>query len=227
MDNLITIKDVRKIYRMGTKEVRAVDGIDLEFKKSRSIAIVGQSGAGKSTLLHMMGGLDRPTSGKILLGGTDIYRLSDKERAQIRNRRIGFVFQFYHLLSEFTALENVMMPVLMASDAIRKTHDAIRKQAADVLKSVGLEHRIDHLPSRLSGGECQRVAIARALINGPEVLLCDEPTGNLDSKTSGAIYDLLLGLKSKSDVTVIIVSHDEKLSSRVDDTIRLKDGKLE
>jgi lipoprotein-releasing system ATP-binding protein len=132
---------------------------------------------------------------------------------------VGFVFQFYHLLSEFTALENVMMPALISSNAVRK-------KAADVLKSVGLEHRIEHLPSRLSGGESQRVAIARAIINEPEVLLCDEPTGNLDSNTSELIYEILFSLKTKTGMTMVIVSHDEKLVSRADSTIRLKDGKL-
>ena len=220
------VKDLHKIYRRGHKEVRAVNGIDLEIKKDSSVAIVGPSGAGKSTLLHMLGGLDKPTSGKILLEDTDIYKLPDRERAMMRNERIGFVFQFYHLLSEFTALENVMMPALMNSNAIRNTQYSIRKRAADVLRSVGLENRIDHLPSRLSGGESQRVAIARAIMNEPRLLLCDEPTGNLDSNTSESIYEILFGLKAMNGMTIVVVSHDEKLVSKVDSTIRLKDGKL-
>ena len=220
------VKDLHKIYRRGHKEVRAVNGIGLEIEKGSSVAIVGPSGAGKSTLLHMLGGLDKPTSGKVLLDDTDIYKLPDKERAIMRNRRIGFVFQFYHLLSEFTALENVMMPALMSSGAVRCTQYAIRNRAANLLKSVGLENRTDHLPSRLSGGESQRVAIARAIMNEPQLLLCDEPTGNLDSNTSESIYEILFGLKAKNDMTIVIVSHDEKLVSRVDSTIRLKDGKL-
>ena len=219
-------KDLHKIYRRSHKEVRAVNGIDLEIKNGSSVAIVGPSGAGKSTLLHMLGGLDKPTSGKILLEDTDIYKLPDRERAMMRNKRIGFVFQFYHLLSEFTALENVMMPALMNSDTARCTRYAILKRATDVLKSVGLENRIDHLPSRLSGGESQRVAIARAIMNEPQLLLCDEPTGNLDSNTSESIYEILFGLKARNDMTIVIVSHDEKLVSKVDSTIRLKDGKL-
>lgn len=225
-EELLIVKGLRKIYRNGQKEVRAVDGISIEIKKGRSVAIVGPSGAGKSTLLHMLGGLDKPTSGNILLGETDIYKLSDRDRAAIRNKKIGFVFQFYHLLPEFTALENVMMPALMNSGAIRNTQYAIRKRAAEVLKAVGLEHRIGHPPSRLSGGESQRVAVARALINEPEILLCDEPTGNLDSKTSESIYELLFSIKPKINTTLVIVSHDEKLASRVDETIRLKDGKI-
>ncbi|MDP3790865.1 MAG: ABC transporter ATP-binding protein [Candidatus Omnitrophota bacterium] len=216
---LLAIKDLRKIYKTGAKEVRAVDGISIEIKTGRSIAIVGPSGAGKSTFMHMLGGLDRPTSGKVLLDGDDIYRLSDCDRAAARNRRVGFVFQFYHLLSEFTALENVMLPMMMKGQGMRE-------RAKDILKSVGLEHRLDHLPSRLSGGESQRVAIARALANQPDLLLCDEPTGNLDSKNREAIYELLFDLKSKSGSTLVIVTHDEKLASRVDDVIRLKDGKL-
>ncbi len=223
---MIIVKDLHKTYKNGHKEVRAVNGIDLEIKKASSVLIVGPSGAGKSTLLHMLGALDKPTSGKILLEDTDIYKLPDRERAMMRNRRIGFVFQFYHLLSEFTALENVMMPALISSDAARAGRNAIRKRAASVLKSVGLESRADHLPSRLSGGESQRVAIARAIMNEPQLLLCDEPTGNLDSNTSESIYEILFGLKAKNDMTIVIVSHDEKLAPRVDSTIRLKDGKL-
>jgi lipoprotein-releasing system ATP-binding protein len=219
------VKDLHKIYRKGHKEVRAVDGIELEIRKGSSVLIVGPSGAGKSTLLHMLGALDKPTSGKILFEGTDIYKLPDGERAMMRNERIGFVFQFYHLLSEFTALENVMMPALINPNKIQGAMDKIRKKATDVLKSVGLENRIDHLPSRLSGGESQRVAIARAIMNEPQLLLCDEPTGNLDSNTSESIYEILFGLKARNGMTIVIVSHDEKLVSKVDSTIRLKDGK--
>ena len=222
----LIVKDLHKIYRRGHKEVRAVNGIDLEIEKGSSVLIVGPSGAGKSTLLHMLGGLDKPTSGRILLEDTDIYKLPDRERAMMRNERIGFVFQFYHLLPEFTALENVMMPALMKSDTIHNTQYTIRKRATDVLKSVGLDHRTDHLPSRLSGGESQRVAIARAIMNEPRLLLCDEPTGNLDSNTSESIYEILFGLKARNGMTIVIVSHDEKLVSKVDSTIRLKDGKL-
>ena len=225
-DALLTVKDLHKIYRTGTKEVRAVNGISLEIKSGRSVAIVGASGAGKSTLIHMLGGLDEPTSGKVLLDGTDIYRLADKDRAGVRNRRIGFVFQFYHLLPGFTALENVMLPMFINFYERRATSDERRTKAADVLKAVGLEHRTGHLPSRLSGGESQRVAIARALINEPDILLCDEPTGNLDSKSSEAIYELLFNISSKTGSALAIVSHDEKLVSKVDEVIRLKDGKI-
>ena len=222
----LIVNNLHKIYQRGHKEVKAVNGVDFEIESGSSVAIVGPSGAGKSTLLHMLGGLDRPTSGKILLEDTDMYKLPDSGRAVMRNRKIGFIFQFYHLLPEFTALENVMMPALINSAAIRNTQYSILKRAVDVLKSVGLEHRTDHLPSRLSGGESQRVAIARAIMNEPQLLLCDEPTGNLDSNNSESIYDILFGLKEKKGMTIVIVSHDEKLVSKVDSTIRLKDGKL-
>jgi lipoprotein-releasing system ATP-binding protein len=144
----------------------------------------------------------------------------------MRNRRVGFVFQFYHLLPEFTALENVMMPALIDPSGAQNTRQDIKKRAMDILKSVGLEHRLDHLPSKLSGGESQRVAIARAIMNDPQLLLCDEPTGNLDSSASEAIYEILFGLKERNKMTIVIVSHDERLVSKVDLTVRLKDGKL-
>jgi lipoprotein-releasing system ATP-binding protein len=167
-----------------------------------------------------LGGLDRPDSGSVLLGGDDIYSVSDARRAKARNRKIGFIFQFYHLLPEFTALENVMMPSL-----IGRIPDA-KKRAIGLLETVGLGDRADHKPGELSGGESQRVAIARALINQPEVLLCDEPTGNLDSKNSDSIYELLLGIKSKYGTAIAIVTHDESVCARTDRAIRLKDGRI-
>ncbi|MFA4981277.1 MAG: ABC transporter ATP-binding protein [Candidatus Omnitrophota bacterium] len=217
---------LHKAYKNGSKEVRAVNGIDLSVKNGKSIAIIGPSGAGKSTLLHILGGLDRPTSGKVTMDGIDIYRLSDRERSRIRNKRVGFVFQFYHLLPEFTALENVMMPALIKLSAFSFQLSAIKERASEVLKSVGLERRANHRPGELSGGESQRVAIARALINEPEILLCDEPTGNLDSKTSESIYELLFDLKSRSKMALAIVTHDEKISRRTDEGIMMRDGKI-
>jgi len=225
-DKFLVAHNIHKTYRTGAKEVRAVNGISLEVRKAESLAIVGPSGAGKSTLLHLLGGLDLPTSGKVILDDTDIYKMSDKERANTRNERIGFVFQFYHLLPEFTALENVMMPGLIRGNAIRNTQYAVRKRAMDVLQSVGLENRAGHRPGELSGGESQRVAIARALVNEPEILLCDEPTGNLDSKTSEYIYELLFKIKSKQAMSLIIVTHDQGISARVDKTIHIRDGKV-
>jgi lipoprotein-releasing system ATP-binding protein len=219
-DPLISAASVTKVYDSGPKKVTAVDGINLKIDKGETIAIVGPSGAGKSTLLHLLGGLDRPTSGSIRIDGEDIYSKRDAARSRVRSSKIGFVFQSYHLLPEFTALENVMMPAL-----IRRDSDA-RVRAKTLLDSVGLADRMDHRPGELSGGESQRVAIARALVNDPAVLLCDEPTGNLDSKTSGAIYELLAGLRSDSSISVIIVTHYESISSRSDRTIRMKDGRI-
>lgn len=223
---LITAEDARKIYRSGPKEVRAVDGISLEVKRGDHLAIVGPSGAGKSTLMHLMGGLDKPTSGKISLDGADIYKMPDRRRAALRNRKIGFVFQFYHLLPEFTALENVMMPAIVQLSAFSFRRSAIKKDAIRILDSVRLKGRMDHRPAELSGGESQRVAIARALVNKPEILFCDEPTGNLDSKTSESIYELLFDLNSKFNMALIVVTHDEGVASRFKKKIHIKDGKI-
>lgn len=219
-DTILRAHNISKAYRTsGTKCVRAVDKVSLEIKRAESLCIVGPSGAGKSTLLQLLGGLDFPTTGNVMLDGIDIYKLSDKERARIRNKRVGFVFQFYHLLPEFSALENVMLPAMIGG------RDA-KEKARRILKSVGLECRASHRPGELSGGESQRVAIARALINDPEVLLCDEPTGNLDSKTSESIYQLIFDIKSKFSAALVIVTHDENLSKRTDSTLRLKDGHI-
>jgi len=225
-DTLMMAENVRKIYKSGAKEVRAVNGVSLQIKKGSSTAIVGPSGAGKSTLLHLLGGLDTPTSGAVILDGVEIYELSDQERARIRNRRIGFVFQFYYLLPEFTVLENVMLPALIKGQTSRTKGKGVKDRAMEVLKLVGLSDRIGHKPSELSGGESQRVAIARALINEPDILLCDEPTGNLDSKTSESIYELLFKVKSKSNTSLVIVTHDERLSKKTEETVHIKDGKI-
>lgn len=219
-------RNVYKVYQNGTKEVRAVDGITLEIEKARSFAILGPSGAGKSTFLHLLGGLDKPTGGEIELDGVDIAGLPDIERSGIRNERIGFVFQFYHLLPEFTAIENVMLPALIAVRGTKYGVRSIKDNAMGLLKLVGLEGRASHRPSQLSGGESQRVAIARALINSPDYLLCDEPTGNLDSKNSESIYELLFHLKSSKNVALVIVTHDEGLSLKTESTVRIKDGKV-
>lgn len=232
-DIVLTARNISKFYNNGAKEVKAVDGVSLEIKKGKSLAIVGPSGAGKSTLLTILGGLDKPTSGEIALEGVDIYKLADRQRAKIRNRRVGFVFQSYHLLPEFTAIENVMLPALMKSCAIRlpcrqagNTRYAIQTRAKEMLKAVGLEDRMGHKPSELSGGESQRVAIARALVNDPEILFCDEPTGNLDSKTSQSIYELLFTIKSQSNTAIVVVTHDEFISARADEAVHIRDGKV-
>lgn len=230
----LVARNVSKIYTSGAKEVRAVDGVSFEIAKGGSVAVLGPSGAGKSTLLHLLGGLDTPTGGSIEFDGTDIAKLPDAERSRMRNSRVGFVFQFYHLLPEFTALENVLLPALIRgsapviarSPAKGGTTKQSHSRARDLLKLVGLEDRMSHRPGQLSGGESQRVAIARALINQPDYLLCDEPTGNLDSKNSDAILDLLFALQSQANVSLVIVTHDESLSRRTHATIRMKDGKL-
>lgn len=223
---ILTAHEVSKVYKNGSKEVRAVDRVSLEIKKGRSLAIVGPSGAGKSTLMHLLGGLDIPTSGKVTLGGVNIYKLPDSQRSRIRNTRIGFVFQFYHLLPEFTALENVMLPALIRGTRGTGNGPGIKDKAIEILKRVGLKDRIDHRPGELSGGESQRVAIARAIVNDPEILLCDEPTGNLDSKTRESIYELLFSLKTGSDTALVIVTHDEKISQRTEEVVHLRDGKI-
>lgn len=226
-DTILEAKGISKVYKNGIKEIRAVNGVELQIRRATSIAVIGPSGAGKSTLLHILGGLDTPTTGKVLLDGLDIYKLPDKERAILRNSRVGFVFQFYHLLPEFTALENVMLPALIKSQGRKAAkYQMIDERARELLKSVGLADRSSHRPGELSGGEAQRVAIARALINEPEVLLCDEPTGNLDSKTSESVYKLILNLRSKSNIALVIVTHDERVSKEVEEVIRIKDGRV-
>jgi len=184
------------------------------------VSIVGASGAGKSTLLQIMGSLMRPDSGSVEIGGEDIFKLSDKALATFRNRRIGFVFQAHHLLPEFTALENVMIPALIA----KKNRSESQKSARELLETVGLSERLNHKPSELSGGEQQRVAIARALVNNPQVLFADEPSGNLDSKTKTEIHKLFFDLRDKYGITVIIVTHDKELAAMCDRTLEMVDG---
>lgn len=225
----IVTENLSRTYTNGRKEIKAIYDVSIEIKLGESAAIIGPSGAGKSTLLHLLGGLDMPTMGKVLLGDVDIYKLSDSERAGLRNRRVGFVFQFYHLLPEFTALENVMMPAVMERQRAKgqgawDRREEIAGKARDILKAVGLSARADHKPSELSGGEAQRVAIARALINEPDILLCDEPTGNLDSKTSQSIYELLTDIRSRNNMTLVIVTHDENISKLASRIIHIKDG---
>lgn len=217
---MLIAKEIKRSYKTGDREVKAVDGISLEIKKGESVAIVGPSGSGKSTLLHILGGLDRPTSGKVLLEEADLYDMRDSRRSKTRNLKVGFVFQSYHLLPEFTAIENVMLPALI------RGHKA-KGRASDLLESVGLGDRMHHRPGELSGGESQRVAIARALMNEPQILLCDEPSGNLDSKNSEAVYKILFDLKDHNDISLVIVTHDEGISRSSDRTIRLKDGRIE
>ena len=222
MNNLIRVVDLHKSYYDGLTELPVLKGVDLEVKKAEIVAIVGASGVGKSTLLHLLGGLDRPTEGTIFYEGEDIFTLNDQELDRFRNEEIGYVFQFHHLLPEFTALENVAMPGLIA----REKSDVAYDQAKELLEYVGLGERLEHHPSELSGGERQRVAIARALVNQPKVMLADEPTGNLDQKTSEAVHDLLWTLNDQFNQTFIIVTHNQTLAQRADRVIQLVDGQV-
>ena len=219
---MIEARGLRKIYKNGAKELEVLKGIDLKVGRSEVLAVLGPSGAGKSTLLHLLGGLDTPTAGEVMISGTDIYALGDTERARIRNRKIGFVFQFYHLLPEFDALENVMLPLLIKGGDVK----GLRGKGAGLLKAVGLGERMDHRPGQLSGGEQQRVAIARALVNEPELLLCDEPTGNLDSESGEKIIELLWELNKSRKMTLMMVTHDAQIAKAAQRVLHIRDGKI-
>lgn len=221
---MLEAKGLHKIYKNGASELHVLKGIDLEVKEGEAFAIVGPSGAGKSTLLHLLGGLDSPTEGEVFVDGVNIYSISERERAKLRNKKIGFVFQFYHLLPEFDALENVVLPLLIRSKN-GNLRDS-RKKAIEILTAVGLDERLHHRPNQLSGGEQQRVAIARALINDPEILLCDEPTGNLDSETGKHILDLLWDLNRKRKMTMIIVTHEAEITKKAEVVLHIKDGRI-
>jgi lipoprotein-releasing system ATP-binding protein len=206
----------------GPVELHVLEDIDLDIPKGEMLAIVGASGVGKSTLLHILGALDRPTSGKVYYGDVDVFSLDSSRIARFRNERVGFVFQFHHLLPEFSAIENVMMPAL-----IRRTDRAeAAKSAEAILNDVGLGARLHHRPGELSGGEQQRVAVARALILKPDIVLADEPTGNLDTHTGEAVHDLLLSINKQQSVTFVIVTHNDKLALRADRVLRMAEGKL-
>ena len=221
MKELIQVQKLFKSYGNGAKRVEVLKGVDLTFSRGEKAAIVGASGVGKTTLLHVLGTLDRPTAGKVLFEGKDIYALNEKDLAFFRNREIGFVFQFHHLLPEFSALENTMMPCLI--QGIPKEESISRAEA--ILTLVGLEERFSHKPGELSGGEQQRVAVARALVLEPKALLADEPTGNLDTKTGESVFDLLQELNRIKGVTLIVVTHNLKLAEKMSRQIQLIDGK--
>ncbi len=221
MKELIQVQQLFKSYGDGTKHVEVLKGVDLTFSQGEKASVVGASGVGKTTLLHVLGTLDRPTSGKVLYQGKDIYALNEKALAQFRNREIGFVFQFHHLLPEFNALENTMMPCLIQGIPRREA----ASRAEGILALVGLQERLVHKPGELSGGEQQRVAVARALVLEPKVLLADEPTGNLDTKTGESVFDLLLELNRIKGVTLIVVTHNTQLAEKLSRQIQLIDGK--
>lgn len=217
-------RGLHRTYRgVAGPELHILRGLDLVLGRGESVAIVGASGAGKSTLLHLLGALDRPSAGSVLVGGTDISTLNDEAAAELRNRRIGFVFQFHHLLRDFTALENVAVPALIRGD----DPAGAKSRAAGLLRQVGLGGRLGHKPRELSGGERQRAAVARALVNEPLILLADEPTGDLDADTSGDVQDLLLEMKERHGVALAVVTHNRELAAKADRVLRLREGILE
>ncbi|GFO65525.1 ABC transporter ATP-binding protein [Geomonas paludis] len=222
MSSLLEVKNLFKSYGTGEARVEVLKGIDLTVAAGDTIALVGPSGAGKSTLLHVMGTIDRPTSGDVLFDGEKIFNLADQPLAAFRNRSIGFVFQFHHLLPEFSALENVMMPLLIGGEKRSRCEG----RALKLLKDVGLSHRVTHRPGELSGGEQQRVAIARALVREPKLLLADEPTGNLDMKTSEEVHALLYEIQRNTGISLVIVTHNEQLAAGMARTVRMVDGKV-
>ena len=223
MSNLIQAIEIRRSFAMETRTLEVLRGVNLTIAEGESLAITGMSGAGKSTLLHILGGLDRPTSGQVLYRGRDFYAAGDRVRSSIRAQKIGFVFQAYHLLPELSVLENVLLPGLSATGAFLQG-GKLRARAAELLARVGLADRAAHRPNELSGGEQQRVALARALMNSPELLLADEPTGNLDSKTGEDVLRYLFDLAAEQKLTLVIVTHNEAVAARCQRHVVLRDG---
>jgi lipoprotein-releasing system ATP-binding protein len=220
---MIAVRALSKSFTTDRGNIEVLKEVNIDIRAGERIAVVGASGAGKTTLMHLLGGLDRPSSGSVLFAEKDIFQYSAQELDAFRNRSIGFVFQFHQLLPEFTALENVMMPALIS----RSSKNEAAVMAEEILTAVGLEHRLDHKPGQLSGGEQQRVAMARSLVMSPKLLLADEPTGNLDSGTSDEILALLDRLHTERNLTIVVVTHSEKVATRMDRIVHMTDGRLE
>lgn len=219
---VIRAEGLGKTYAEGSLRTPVFDGLDLSVREGETVAILGASGAGKSTLLHLLGGLDTPTHGEVFVAGQKMSALSDTARGGLRNKALGFIYQFHHLLPEFTALENVMLPVMLGgTDAATS-----RSRAKALLEAVGLGHRLQHKPGELSGGERQRAAVARALVNKPACVLGDEPTGNLDEKTAATVFDLMLALNRDQRISLVMVTHDRRLARRLDRVLELHEGRL-
>ncbi|MBE0427091.1 MAG: ABC transporter ATP-binding protein [Nitrospirae bacterium] len=231
MNNLIETNDLRKSFTTEAGALQVLKGINLTIKNGEMVGIVGASGVGKSTLLHILGALDKPTSGRVLYNGSDIFLLDRNSLSSFRNKTIGFVFQFHHLMPEFTALENIMMPGLIGMESRNQgnrnfSHKEVKEKAEELLDRMGLSGRKRHRPGELSGGEQQRVAVARALILEPSVVLADEPTGNLDTKTGGEIFDSFIRLNEEKKITFVIVTHNEALSKRCHRILKMVDGRI-
>lgn len=221
-DLLVSVHNLNKSYQDGERTVTVLEGVDLTLEAGEMLAIIGASGSGKSTLLHILGGLDKADSGSVTIAGEQPLQLPQQKLAQWRNQHVGFIYQFHHLLSEFSALENVAMPLLIAGTPMPKA----LAQARAMLERVGLGHRLEHAPAKLSGGERQRVAIARALVNGPALVLADEPTGNLDEDTAQVIYDLMLELNREFGTAFVVVTHDIQLAAKLPRQLQLDHGRL-
>ncbi len=222
-EKLLEVSGLTRVYREGSIETSVLRGVDFSLNAHEMTAVVGASGSGKSTLLHILGTLDAPTAGQVLFRGQDLFRLSQSALAVFRNRHLGFVYQFHHLLADFSAFENVAMPLLIAGTP----RDEINERVTALLKRVGLQDRMHHRSSELSGGERQRVAIARAIVNKPDLLLADEPTGNLDHKSAGSVFDLLLELREEAGSAMMIVTHDRELASRFERVLTMRDGVIQ
>ena len=218
--SILNCRQLTKRYDQGGLDVHVLKGVDLNIEKGERVAIMGASGSGKSTLLHLLGGLEKASSGEVILDGIDINKVSAAKLAKLRNKSLGFIYQSHHLLGEFTVLENVAMPLLIAGESVKQA----RIRASELLQRVGLGHRVEHKPGELSGGERQRAAVARALINKPSLILADEPTGNLDSKTADQVYQLMLELNQELNVSFLVVTHDHELAARMGKVLHMEDG---